>query len=853
MTEKQPFSLRGTLARARAFMRTPPFVRLLVCALGTLALAVLFFVAITPRRYVMTIGMVPTNTISANKDVVDELTTEQRRREAAMNVTPSYHYQEGVTESVLAELDAIFAQLRAVRQYGETLPERAGIAKGYTQDELAYARAMLTSVHLYDFQLTTLLNTSAETLDLLYSSLYAATRNTLAGNITQGQENDAIASIMQIIGYRTDTSLLQNVAQPVLRRCVKANMVIDAAATDIARREASDKVEPVVYKQGQNIVVKGEGRVQAYQLAMLRSLGLLSDDKADVTIYLGAGLLVLLVCALMLQLLRRMRCGVVGSRDCLMLLFISLLITLGASVLAGLESIYLAPVLLCAMLVTALINVRAGLIANVAATLLVASLAAGGSDAYTADMLHTLSAGLVSGTVACLILRKNATRLRTLLTGVIAAACNLCVVLAYSLMTKSQWSAVANDGMLCAFGALIASLLCVALQPLLETLFNMPTQPKLMELSNPNQPLLRRLLLEAPGTYYHSIIVANLAEACAEAIGENPLLARVGGYYHDVGKLKRPLYFKENQLGEENAHDHADPQVSAAILTAHTRDGVALAKQYRLPEAVRNIIAEHHGDSPVLYFYHKALQQADGHPVDIENFRYDGHPPRTKIGAIVMLCDTIEAAVRSMQNPTPERIEDFIVKLVRGKLEDGQLADSPLTLRDIDAICGACTTVLVGVFHERIEYPDTSSDMQARQRHLEKNAPAQKPVKAAKLPKPEKHPKRVKAPTVVLPIEQLPEPPHMPLPTLDPDSLLKCDPLPTVEPSQFEDDASIAMRAPQSAPVPVLEPPAAPKPVAIDELFDYQPLPTREDEEKLKAGGQGDAEEGESQDDDIRG
>ena len=198
--------------------------------------------------------------------------------------------------------------------------------------------------------------------------------------------------------------------------------------------------------------------------------------------------------------------------------------------------------------------------------------------------------------------------------------------------------------------------------------------------------------------------MANLSEAAAEAIGANPLLARVGSYFHDVGKLKRPLYFKENQMGE-NPHDHTDPYVSSAIVTAHTRDGLQMSKKYRLPEEIEKVIMEHHGDTPVMYFYHKALQQAGGSPVDVKDFRYDGTRPTIKESAIVMLADTIEAAVRSMPDPTPQRIEEFIEQLVRGKLEDGQLSDSPLTLRDIDKICEAFTTVLIGVFHERIEYP----------------------------------------------------------------------------------------------------------------------------------------------------
>ncbi|MDO4483395.1 MAG: HDIG domain-containing protein [Clostridia bacterium] len=226
-----------------------------------------------------------------------------------------------------------------------------------------------------------------------------------------------------------------------------------------------------------------------------------------------------------------------------------------------------------------------------------------------------------------------------------------------------------------------------------------------MELSNPNHPLLRRLLLEASGTYHHSIIVANLAEAAAEKIHANPLLARTGAYFHDVGKMKRPLYFKENQIGD-NPHDRTDPYVSAAIVTSHTKDGLSLALKHRLPREIQKIIVEHHGNTPVMYFYHKASQLANGKPVDVNDFRYDGPRPSSKESAIVMLADTVEAAVRSMPDPTPQAIDEKIRKLVQGKVDDGQLNDAPLTLRDIDRICVAFASVLNGAFHERIEYPN---------------------------------------------------------------------------------------------------------------------------------------------------
>ena len=265
----------------------------------------------------------------------------------------------------------------------------------------------------------------------------------------------------------------------------------------------------------------------------------------------------------------------------------------------------------------------------------------------------------------------------------------------------------AGGGGMTAGSALLASVLCIALDPLVETFFHLATPAKLLELSNPNHPLLRRLLIEASGTYHHSIIVANLAEAAAEAVGGNPLLARAGAYFHDIGKLKRPLYFKENQIGD-NPHEHTNPYVSAAIVTAHTRDGLIMAQQYRLPQEIQDIIVEHHGDTPVMFFYHKALQEADGQAVDIADFRYDGRRPQSKESAIIMLADTVEAAVRSMHDPTPQKIREFISKLVRGKLDDGQLDNAPLTLRDITRICDAFSTVLNGVFHERIEYPAIS-------------------------------------------------------------------------------------------------------------------------------------------------
>ena len=798
MTKKPGNTGKKKRISLREYIRSSAALRALICIIGIAATVAIFEVAIVPMRYSLEIGMVPTSTIAATKDVVDELSTEQRRSEAAAAVMPTYRYQEGVTEEVINGFDQIFAQLRAVRQYAAMLPD-ASSTRIYTKEELEYAHALLTMVHLSDYQLTSLMRSTQEELEEAYTLLYAALQSTMQGNVTQGQELTAVYNIRQIVNYRISIPLGQNVVPTVLNACIKANMIIDQEATEEAREAAREAVEPVVYKQGQNIVVRGEGSITPNQLAMLSSLGLLSSGKVDMTIYLGAALLVILTMSGMLLLLRRFsQSHVMGDTDRLLLMFTVFLLSLGLCVVARLINAYLMPLLLCALLMTALLGLAPGVICSAALTILVAALAAGGSEEYAEKTAVILISGLLSGTTAALVMHHRGSRLWVLVSGLSGCAANFLSIMALGLMTNSELSSSLSNSLWLMGGALIGTLLCIGLQPLLEIIFNLPTPMKLMELSNPNQPLLRRLLLEAPGTYHHVTIVASLAEAAAEAIGANPLLARVGGYYHDIGKLKRPSYFTENQMGGVNAHDHTDPYVSAAIITSHTRDGVALAKAYRLPEAVQNIIAEHHGNTPVWFFYHKALQMANGNPVDISTFRYDGHPPTTKESAIVMICDTIEAAVRTMKNPTTEGIEEFIVKLVRGKLEDGQLNDCPLTLRDIDRICAAATQVLVGVFHERIEYPDLDeTKVMAQQADLA--------VEEAE----------IEAEDSIA----VPEPKAGEMPTVE---LTQQKPIPVVTPMQPSELVEV-------------EPIISAKPVPIKDLVTIEPLPTKEMEAELLA------------------
>lgn len=230
---------------------------------------------------------------------------------------------------------------------------------------------------------------------------------------------------------------------------------------------------------------------------------------------------------------------------------------------------------------------------------------------------------------------------------------------------------------------------------------------RLLELSNPNHPLLRKLLIETPGTYHHSVIVGNLAEAAAEAVGANGLLCRVGAYYHDVGKTKRPQFFIENQMAE-NPHDKISPNLSKSIIISHAKDGYEMLREYNIPTPICDIAAQHHGTTLLKYFYHQAREQSDGAQVLEADYRYPGPKAQFKEAAIVGIADCVEAAVRSLARPSPERVENMVRKIIQDRLEDGQFDECDLTFKELDLIARSICETLQGIFHSRIEYPEDS-------------------------------------------------------------------------------------------------------------------------------------------------
>ena len=254
-------------------------------------------------------------------------------------------------------------------------------------------------------------------------------------------------------------------------------------------------------------------------------------------------------------------------------------------------------------------------------------------------------------------------------------------------------------------GGVGAGIVAAGIAPLVEIAFDYTTDIKLLELANLDQPLLRRLMIEAPGTYHHSVIVGNMVEAAAAEIGANPLLAKVCGYYHDIGKIKKPLYFIENQTNGINRHDKLAPSMSSLILISHVKDGVEIAKKYKLGHVIIETIRQSHGTSLISYFYKKA-KQLKGEAVNIDDFRYPGPRPQTREAGLVMLADIVEAASRTLPNPTPSKIQGLVQNLINNVFSDGQLDNCELTLKDLHNIAKSFNKILYGIHHHRIEYPE---------------------------------------------------------------------------------------------------------------------------------------------------
>ena len=367
---------------------------------------------------------------------------------------------------------------------------------------------------------------------------------------------------------------------------------------------------------------------------------------------------------------------------------------------------YLIPFTVGAMVITVLFDGKIAINASIILAILVGFVIGGKLD-FSIVGLFTSMAAIYS-------VRQLRTRAQLFIATLFIILSGSIIIIGIGLIKKLQWSIIGDNLINMLISGLLAPLITYGISTFYEVVFRATSDLTLLELTDFNHPLLKKLSQEANGTFNHCIVVGNLAESCANAIGANPLLARVGAYYHDIGKLSRPEYFVENQYGGDNPHDELSPSLSSKIIIGHVKDGIKLAKEYRLPPAIANFIPMHHGTSKIDFFYNKALEifENDFSKINEDDFKYPGPKPNTKETGLLMICEAVEAAVRSLKNPTLTKIESMADKIIQKRLQEGQLDNCPLTISDLNKIKGnvkgkyGMMSVFKGIYHLRIEYPN---------------------------------------------------------------------------------------------------------------------------------------------------
>ncbi len=477
------------------------------------------------------------------------------------------------------------------------------------------------------------------------------------------------------------------------------NTFLNVRDTQAKKEAAMARVPTVKILKGEQVLQAGQV-VTPTDIKVLKELGLLNQgfDPAPV---LGSALVSLVLVALLGGYLWFLKRSLLESRGATIITGIIFTVSLiAADVMKGLPALNYLVVPTAAIMVTALVDSGLGMVMSGVLALGMATLT--GMD------LNVALVSFFGGLAGVFAISRLSQRYDIIRAGFLVGVVNLFTLLGLDLIQGAGLAQTPTWETLLwgLLDGVLAAILSMGSIPFLEGPFGIITSMKLIELSNPNQPLLRKLLIEAPGTYHHSIMVGNLAEQATEAVGGNSLLARVGAYYHDIGKSKRPYFFVDNQFGADNPHDKLAPALSALIISSHVRDGVELARQYHVPDAIIDFIREHHGTTLIKFFYHKALAADTGEGVLEEDYRYDGPRPQSKETAIVMLADASEATSRTLKQPTQQAIEQVVRKIIKERLEDGQLDESNLTLKELDIIARTFVRVLTGVFHQRIEYPE---------------------------------------------------------------------------------------------------------------------------------------------------
>ncbi len=656
---------------------------------------VVLITSFVTKKYDLQEGDIAKVDIKAPREIKDEVSTKARLQQALEAVPIQYTKRTEIKTEILNEVNSFFSQVDSLKD--KRIDEKQKVQQLDQNGKINISERELSQIlNLDKAELKSLQDVLIKVISDVYENV----------NISDDSQKDNAQDIKKAQEYVYSKIKISKIANPLRQLAIniayseiKPNFYYDKEKTEELKKETLKNTPPVMIKKDQTIVKEGEP-VSKYQLDLLKDVGLLNNNNNfEWYVFIGLGVLIALVLFIQYAYIYKFYNEVFNDLNSLVLISLNNCIAILLARSMYTISPFLIPLASIPMILTLLLNYKISLFTSLVNCILIAV-----AVNFEVEIILIAIMSVVLGST---ILRKMQERNDILYASSYIAIINVILTFSAGFLLSNSVIDVSKKALFTLIGGVLSAILTIGLLPLFENLFGIVTTIKLLELSNPNNPLLKKLLLEAPGTYHHSILVGNLAEVAAEVVNGNPVLARVSAYYHDIGKTKRPYFFKENQIGKENPHDKISPNLSTLIITSHVKDGLELAKEYKIPKVIQDIIQQHHGTSLVKYFY-ITMKNNSERPEDVneEDFRYQGPIPKSKEAAIIMLADGVEAAVRSINDPTKGKIEEMVNKIIKARLDEGQLDDCDLTLKEIGLIRDAFLKVLISIYHQRIEYPE---------------------------------------------------------------------------------------------------------------------------------------------------
>ena len=664
--------------------------RMLILTLTFVVTYFLIIVAISPKKYDLKSGDIAQSDIKAPRETVDEVASQEVLDEALKKVDKQYTQKSEVKTNVENQVKDLFQKIIELTSSQKDIKNKVKELTSYKNFSLS------------EHDATTLLSLNRDTLKNLQWEILDILNTVYETNIQDGNEESLLAA-QQTANSEMDKLNLDSSYESIIRNIVlskiEPNLFYDEEKTNEKIEEVKKSTEKVIIKKNQIIVKEGEPITEG-QIQTLKELGIIGEGKTGslLVLYILTAMFIGIILYLQYTYVKKNHKAIYEDNKKLILIC---LLNVSYLVLAsGVKYVspYLIPMVCTPLLLSMLINHKVSLVLSSYNVILLGALIEFDPQIILLAFISTI----LSSTILRKMQQRNDIIYATLGIGLLCGILNFLIGNMVSINIKE----VIINSLLTIVGVLISGILTIGILPFIENTFDVVTTLKLLELSNPNSPLLRKLLMESPGTYHHSMLVANLAEMAAEEVGANPVVTRIGAYYHDVGKTSRPYFFKENQIGNENPHDKITAALSARIIISHVKDGVELAKEYKLPKVIQDIIAEHHGTTFVKYFYITEKNNSDDpDSINEDDYKYPGPIPSTKESGIIMLADSVEAAVRSITEPTSEKIEQMVSNIIDVKIKDKQLNNCDLTFKDLDKIKECFLKALKGIYHQRIEYP----------------------------------------------------------------------------------------------------------------------------------------------------